>query len=135
MRRVYTVAEANARIPELTALLEEMRTYAQQLAVIQGRQAALKTKIGGNGYHNPNEDATVIGLARRLEEDMREGIERLSSLGIELKDLGTGLVDFPALHEGRTVYLCWQLGEPEVAFWHELDTGFAGRMPIDDGFA
>jgi hypothetical protein len=49
-----------------------------------------------------------------------------------LKDLDTGLIDFPTLRDGREVYLCWQLGEPHIAWWHEIETGFSGRLPLDD---
>jgi hypothetical protein len=52
---------------------------------------------------------------------------------IVLRDLDRGLVDFPSLRDGREVYLCWEEGEPEIAFWHEPDTGFGGRRPLDDG--
>jgi hypothetical protein len=130
--RLYTVAEANALLPELTRLLEEMRLYGQQLAAVQARQAQTTQKIKRNGHHNPTEDATVAGLATQLDESLRGGISRLAEWNIQLKDLATGLVDFPALRQDRTVFLCWQLGESEVAFWHETDTGFAGRQPLDD---
>ena len=132
MSRFYTVAEANARLPDLARLLTEMRSEGQQLAALQDRMAATAKKVKGNGYHNPTEDSLVSGIAGDLEGKLREGIEQLAEWEIELKDLGTVLVDFPALREGRTVYLCWQLGEPEVAFWHETTTGFAGRQPLDD---
>ena len=135
MARHFTVAEANAMIPELTSLLEEMRSHGQQLAAVHERSAQVSRKLRGNGYHNPNEDTMVAELAQSLQEDLQQGISRLNEWGIELKDLEAGLVDFPALREGRTVFLCWQLGEPEVAFWHELTTGFAGRQPLDDQFA
>jgi hypothetical protein len=135
MARHFTVAEANAMIPELTHLLEEMRVHGQQLAAVQQRSAQVSQKLRGNGHHNPSEDAMVAQLSQGLREDLQEGITRLTGWGIELKDLDDGLVDFPALREGRTVYLCWKLGEPEVAFWHEISTGFAGRQPLDDQFA
>jgi hypothetical protein len=128
----YTIAEANARLPELTTLLEELRSNAQQLALVQGRVAAVEQKVKGNGFHNPGEDHAVTGMAKQLEEAITEAIERLAEWGIELKDLSVGLIDFPALRDGRTVFLCWQLGEPEVAYWHETTTGFAGRRPVDD---
>ena len=128
----YTIAEANARLPELTPLLEELRLNAQQLALLQNRVAAVEQKVKGNGFHNPGEDHAVTGLAKQLEEAITEAIERLAEWGIELKDLSVGLIDFPAQRDGRTVYLCWQLGEPEVAYWHETTTGFAGRRPVDD---
>ena len=134
MARHFTVAEANAMIPELTSLLEEMRSHGQQLAAVHERSAQVSRKLRSNGYHNPKEDTMVAELAQSLQEDLQEGISRLNEWGIELKDLEAGLVDFPALREGRTVFLCWKLGEPEVAFWHELTTGFSGRQPLDDRF-
>ena len=135
MARHFTVAEANAMIPELTTLLEQMRSQGQQLAAVHERSAQVSRKLRGNGHHNPGEDTMVSELAQGLQEVLQQGIGRLSEWGIELKDLEAGLVDFPALREGRTVFLCWQLGEPEVAFWHEITTGFAGRQPLDDEFA
>jgi hypothetical protein len=135
MARHFTVAEAIGMIPELTHLLEDMRLHGQQLAAVQHRSTQVTHKIRGNGHHNPSEDAMVAQITESLQEDLQDGIERLIEWGIELKDLDDGLVDFPALREGRTVYLCWKLGEPEVAFWHETTTGFAGRQPLDDQFA
>jgi hypothetical protein len=135
MARHFTVAEANAMIPALTALLEEMRVHGQQLAAIQQRSAQVSQKLRGNGHHNPSEDAMVAQITESLQEDLQEGITKLNDWGIELKDLGEGLVDFPAMREGRTVFLCWKLGEPEVGFWHEITTGVAGRQPVDDQFA
>ena len=132
MAQYYTVAEANAKLPELTTLLTAMRSGGQQLAAMTGRQKELKQKVKGNGHHNPNEDIMVSTLSQRLEEQLRLGVEQLAKWGIELKDLSIGLIDFPAMREGRTVYLCWQLGEPEVAYWHETTTGFSGRQPLDD---
>ena len=66
----------------------------------------------------------------RGQERMREYERELQNLGIELKDYFIGLIDFPCRMDGREVYLCWRLGEPEVAYWHELDAGFAGRQKL-----
>lgn len=132
MSRFYTVAEANARLPELIPLLSEMRVQSEYLEALQKRAAELQRKVRGNGHHNPIEDRAMAQGLKQIEDALRQGVEQLAEWSIELKDLRLGLVDFPALREGRTVYLCWQLGEPEVAFWHETTTGFAGRQPIDD---
>jgi hypothetical protein len=64
---------------------------------------------------------------------LREALVGLRELEVVLRDLERGLVDFPALRDGREVYLCWEEGEEQIAFWHEPDAGFAGRRPIDDG--
>src|SRR4051812_42591647 len=108
MAQFYTILEANALLPQLTSLLEEMRSQGQQLAALQEEQAEVQKKMRSNGHHNPTEDAMAMGLVQGLEEALRQGIAQLAEWGIQLKDLGTGLVDFPALREGRTVFLCWQ---------------------------
>ena len=68
----------------------------------------------------------------RLLRDLHSLLDGLASKGVQVKDPRRGLIDFPALRAGRPVWLCWQVGEPSVRYWHELDAGFAGRRPIDD---
>ena len=96
------------------------------------KRAQLVTRIAGNGGDfDPQEP-------RELEEDferetaaMAEAVERLERLGAIVKDADRGLVDFPALREsGEEVLLCWQVGEDEIAYWHGLEEGFAGRKPL-----
>jgi hypothetical protein len=65
--------------------------------------------------------------------ELRESMLRLRELEVVLRDLDRGLLDFPALRDGREVYLCWQEGEDAIGYWHEPDAGFAGRRPLDDG--
>ncbi len=132
MQQFYTVREANNRLPELKRLLHEMQALGLQLAELQGRGIAVKDKIKTNGDHNPSEDVMLAQSERSLEETLQLAISQLAEWNIQLKDLQRGLVDFPARLEGRTVFLCWELGEEEVSFWHETDTGFGGRLPIDD---
>ena len=67
-----------------------------------------------------------------LIDQMAAGVARIEAMGITLRDIPDGLVDFPALVNGRQVWLCWQRGEADVAFWHDLDTGFAGRRPLSE---
>ena len=124
--------QANAILPELTRLLKEMQAQGQRMAQLQARTTAVKQKVRSNGNHNPAEDVMIARSEKGLEEALRAGIEKLAEWNIQLKDLERGLVDFPALREGRTIFLCWELGEAEVAFWHETSTGFAGRQPLDD---
>ena len=70
----------------------------------------------------------AAAIAAEVDRFVRE----LTALGVELKDYETGLVDFPAVIDGRPVYLCWRLGEPRVQFWHEIDAGFVGRRPLEE---
>ncbi len=99
--------------------LMRLRTERQELALALGSAARLEDLSG-----------RIEQKVDRLKELHRE----LVDVGCEPKDLVGGLVDFPALFEGRKVWLCWKLGEPEVAYWHEIHEGFAGRQPIDAEF-
>ncbi|MEO6457596.1 MAG: DUF2203 family protein, partial [Chloroflexia bacterium] len=119
MEQFYTAREANNKLPELTHLLHEMQALGLQLAELQGRGIVVKEKIKTNGDHNPSEDVMLVQSERSLEETLQLAISQLSEWNIQLKDLQRGLVDFPARLEGRTVFLCWELGEEEVGFWHE----------------
>ena len=132
MQQFYTIRDANRKLPELTGLLTEMQAQGTQLAELRSRVSTVKDKIKSNGDHNPSEDVMLQQAERSLEDAIQLGISQLAEWNIQLKDLQRGLVDFPARREGRTVFLCWELGEPEVAFWHETTTGFSGRLPIDD---
>jgi hypothetical protein len=134
MSTFYTVRQANDRLPELTRLLLHLQEEGRKLAEAHGEQVALRQKIRGNGHNVEERQATLNKSEAPIEESLRQGVEQLASWNIQVKDLERGLVDFPALREGRTVFLCWELGEPEVAFWHETTTGYASRQPVDDKF-
>jgi hypothetical protein len=134
MPRYYTLSEANEMLPQLSQLIELMQAQRRQLDLLQGRSKVVAQKTRGNGNHNPGEDVALAQATKQVEEALEAAIKQLQDWDIELKDLQTGLIDFPALREGRVVYLCWQLGEPEIAYWHETSTGFAGRQPLDDQF-
>lgn len=135
MPKFYTLEEANLLLPQLTELLGQLQAMGRQKGMVDGRVSEVIAKIKSNGHHNPVEDPTVTQASQALTDALRAGLRQLDDWDIELKDLSTGLVDFRAIREGREVYLCWLLGEPEVAFWHELTTGFGGRLPIDENTA
>jgi len=99
--------------------LMRLRTEQQELALLRDVHERLSEVRARIDEH-----------VQRLKQLHHE----LADVGCELKDLVGGLVDFPARLDGRTVYLCWKLGEPEVRYWHEADAGYAGRRPIDDEF-
>ena len=127
MARLFTLEEANALLPELRELLAELRRAVEEHDAVAPEARTARAKIRGNGRGIREEP-----LARQeaTHEQIRRLSGRIQELGIELKDPRTGLVDFPSLREGRTVYLCWKLDEPAVAYWHPVDTGFAGRRPL-----
>lgn len=119
--RRFTPDEANALIPELTELLPRIREV---------RQTVLRA-----GEHIKNTAAMNGGGAPGKEyweavSTLRRAVEHLADEGIILRDPETGLVDFPAMRDGRQVFLCWRLGESSVGFWHGEQGGFAGRRPL-----
>src|SRR5262245_31040431 len=129
-KKYYTVAEANAALPLVRAIVRDVTELAGELQERSERQRRLKQGQRGNGDLNAEEEEyTHEGMAGG-EERMREYIDELNRLGIELKDFYTGLIDFPCWMGNREVYLCWRLGEPEVGWWHEIADGFAGRQKI-----
>jgi hypothetical protein len=129
--RYFTPEQANELLPSVRLLVEQLVSHRRALAVATVRHARIATKIAGNGGgvrpHEVDElqstiDAEAAGVVRCVEE--------LQALGVLVKDLDQGLVDFPARNGDDEVLLCWRLGEDEVAFWHTLDDGFAGRRPL-----
>lgn len=130
-RRFFTVDEANALLPEIEPLVRRLQRLGQELSEVRSRLSAWQWKARANGHIGLADLEADTRLARQLTEEVQALVERIQAFGCEVKDLEMGLVDFPALRKGRPVYLCWRLGEPRVAYWHELETGFAGRRPID----
>jgi hypothetical protein len=87
------------------------------------------TKANGGGF-NPRLPAEIDAGVEEAAAALSACVEELAQLGVLIKDLDTGLVDFPSFRDGEEVLLCWQLGEDEIAWWHTLDGGFAGRQPL-----
>jgi hypothetical protein len=112
MARYFTVSEANALLPTVRQIVERMVELRRQ------QESSDATSTNGGAPQSP------------LRARIAACLEELERLGVQVKDLDTGLVDFPALRDGEEILLCWRLGEDEVAWWHTLDGGFAGRQPI-----
>jgi hypothetical protein len=130
-KKYFTVAEANATLPLVRAIVRDITTLARDLKERQERLARVQVSGPGHvGEAYREELQQVQAEFERDQERMQEYVRELRSLGVELKDFVTGLIDFPCRLEGREVYLCWRLGEPEVAYWHELDAGFVGRQKL-----
>jgi hypothetical protein len=130
-RRYFTPSEANELLVEVRPLVESLVEHRQGMRLAAERRARLTARIAGNGGDlDPQEPGELDEQFQRESQAVTQAAERLERLGVLVKDLDTGLVDFPALHEGEEVLLCWQLGEDEVAHWHGVDEGFAGRKPL-----
>ncbi|GIX07925.1 MAG: hypothetical protein KatS3mg115_2328 [Candidatus Poribacteria bacterium] len=125
-RRYFTVEEVNRLLPRLEAWLAEMRQLRAHLLAVQEKVQA----VGAEAY---------LDAGGRLMTDYLAALNRYRALerrieeeGILLRDVVSGLCDFPALRFDRLVYLSWMSGEPEVLYWHEVDTGLPGRRPLDE---
>jgi hypothetical protein len=122
--RHFSREEANALLPQLSALLSQLQEAKDELTDTEAHEAlseAAPTNGGG-------EQGRQVGVAFL---EVRRILETVERAGIVLRDIDQGLVDFPALMDGREVYLCWELGEDEVGYWHDLEGGYGGREPLD----
>lgn len=153
-KKLYTLKEANAALPLVRVIVQDLQTLAKDIMERQQRLSALghgglvHAQAAGTAGTSKSGSAKEGGPARRqsnhfLAEEVQaaqvsikadmdrvgEFLAELAELGVEAKGILEGLVDFPAWLDHRIVLLCWKLGEPEVRFWHELQTGFAGRKP------
>lgn len=124
--KIFTVEEANALLPTVRGIVRRVqRTYARvSSAQEQARLAAAGAALGGGGMAGGGDYVTSLS-------DLAEASGELEELGVQMKDYTRGLIDFPAMREGRVVLLCWQMGEgDELEWWHDLEAGFAGRQPL-----
>jgi hypothetical protein len=132
MPRRFTPKEANAELSEIRPLAEEVVSHRREQQRLEAERAELAAKIAGNGG-----GIDVQAIAELEQAEQRERIEiarcvnEIHERGAIVKDIDEGLVDFPALRDGEEILLCWRLGEEEVAYWHGLEEGFAGRKQLD----
>ena len=124
MPRYFTVAEANAVLPQVRQIVSRMLAAREMIVAARPEVWPILEKAIGNG------GSQKAGELVFQFEKVQSAARRLTELGIQLKDINTGLVDFPSMRDGREVYLCWRFDEPAVAHWHDLETGFAGRQPL-----
>lgn len=117
----YSVEEANALLPYLAPTLVELRDVYEEAAHIRSTMAR---SAAGNGWSEKREK-----WSRKLAR-VAELVDRLQEWEVILRDVDSGLVDFISEREGRTILLCWKLGEEEVSYWHSPEDGFGGRRPL-----
>ena len=122
--RHFTKEEANALLPQLTALLSQLREAKDELTDTDAHEALSEAGPTNGG----GDQGRQVGIAFL---EVRRLLETLEEAGLVLRDIDRGLIDFPALIDGREVYLCWELGEDEVGHWHDLEGGYGGREPLD----
>lgn len=134
--KTFTLEEARALVPVMEALLSRAIEARQALSELEDEQEQLARRIFMSGGMMVDIAAvkkrkdTMAALVQRV----KDSLEEIDSSGVQVKDLETGLLDFPFRLEGEIVLLCWRRGEPDIAFWHRVEDGFMGRQPIDDRF-
>jgi hypothetical protein len=126
MPKFFTIQEANEALHMIRPLMDEIQAIRQKILDKQPSTWTAIEKSVGNGGNRT--------LSRMVQDFERLDalVHRILDLGAQIKDINIGLLDFSAMKEGREVYLCWKHGEGDIAFWHEVDAGFAGRQPIDN---
>ncbi|MFH0751870.1 MAG: DUF2203 domain-containing protein [Chloroflexota bacterium] len=147
MTTFYTLDRANERLRDVRPILEDLRARRRELVGLRDRlhAAGLAEVPGGAsgslvddaltdaaGAGGPGSGRVIAARIQAVIDQMQAAVERLDAWDVTLRDIETGLVDFPALVSGRQVWLCWRLGEGDVAWWHELTAGVAGRRSLAD---
>jgi hypothetical protein len=130
--RVFTVAEANSMLPLVRAITHDLVELSREVVERHERVEHLKAGrdiLAGDPYHD--ELAQIEDELAKDRIRLNEFVEELRQLGVDPKSGVEGIVDFPCILDGELVYLCWQLDEAEVTYWHTVDAGFAGRQPLE----
>lgn len=135
--RTFTLDEAHSLLPVLESLLRQAIAAKKLMEDVDAELQAIGHRIFLNGGTHVN----IVPLARRkaerakAEQKLRDAFAEIDSIGVQVKDLDIGLLDFPCDVGGETILLCWQLGEKSITHWHGEKEGFAGRKPIDQRIA
>jgi hypothetical protein len=134
--KTFTLSEAQMLLPVVESLLRKAQAAGLRAGELEQEMQQLSQRIFMSGGMHVN----VAQAARRRAErekalqEARDTLGEIDEIGVQVKDLEQGLLDFPCMMEGRTVLLCWKLGEPEIGYWHSEEDGFAGRKPLDARF-
>jgi hypothetical protein len=136
LSKTFTLSEAQTLLPVLEALLRKAQAAGIRAGELESEMQQLTQRIFLSGGMHVN----VVQAARRRAErektlqEARDTLLEIDEIGVQVKDLEKGLLDFPCVVDGQTVLLCWKLGEKEIGFWHTTEDGFAGRKPLDARF-
>jgi len=135
--RTFTLNEAQSLLPVLESLLRAAMSAKKVVDEADAEQQALQHRVFLNG----GMFLDIVPLARRkaerakAEQRAKDALAEIDSIGVQVKDLSIGLLDFPCEVEGQTILLCWKLGEKSITHWHGVQEGFDGRKPIDERIA
>jgi hypothetical protein len=129
--RIFTLEEANAALETIRPLAEQMVRRRRALVAAEEERAEIALTASGNGAGlDPRQVAALDQVVRSEREGLARCVAEIQAAGVQVKDLDTGLLDFPARRDDEDILLCWRVGEPEIGWWHTVDGGFAGRRPL-----
>ena len=123
--KYYTLDAARAALPQVKTLMAQVQEARVEILRLRPDMWPVLQKAAGNGGN------VAAGQILNHFHKMEEGVKGILGMGILVKDLDTGLVDFLSVRKGREVYLCWKYGEEDLTFWHDINTGYQDRQPID----
>ena len=134
--RFFNLLEAERSLPEVERLLRGLMASKEDYQDADNQLSRIAQRIALTGGMIPPRDEAALLRQRKdsAARSLKAAFERMQEIGCELKDVDTGLVDFPTLYRGEEVYLCWRLGESGITFWHRVADGFRGRQAIDSEF-
>ncbi len=134
--KFFTLEEANQLIPHVQKILGELRAHREKIQKVDQQKAVEELCwLQEDGTVSPKAKKQVGHFQEALEQEVKifeQQMEELAAIGVELKDLDDGLVDFYAVRGDKLVYLCWKEGEDQIRYWHDLESGFAGRRPVEE---
>lgn len=136
MSKTFTWSEAQTLLPVVEALLKKTQKAATLAAEIELKMQALSQKIflSGGLLVDIRQAAQRRAEREKAMQEAKDTMAEFDAIGVQVKDLEQGLLDFPCIIDGKTVLLCWKLGEKEIGYWHTEEDGFAGRKPLDARF-
>jgi hypothetical protein len=132
--KTFTLEEAQSLVPVLKSLLKTAMDGKRVLEQVERESLELTQRIKVSGGYRVD----IVKRARRMAErdkalqETKDALAEIDSIGVQVKDLDIGLLDFPCVVEGETILLCWKYGEDKLEYWHGLEEGFQGRKPIDE---
>ena len=124
--RIFTLAEAQGLVPRLRSILEEVSEEWARIRELHPEIQKARDSAAFDGFSKFG--VTYVESVSHL----MLLIQQIREMGVLIKDVDKGLCDFPYMRQGRVVYLCWQLGEASIEYWHDIETGFSGREPLDE---
>jgi hypothetical protein len=136
LSKTFTLGEAQTLLPVLEALLRKAQAAGARAGELESEMQQLTQRIflSGGMHVNVAQAAKRRASREKALEEARDTLTEIDEIGVQVKDLEKGLLDFPCILDGKTVLLCWKLGEKEIGYWHTTEDGFAGRKPLDGRF-